>query len=56
MFECLVCQVSKAEHIHIPSLLDPSPVPYMAWSHKTMDFIEGLPKSRGRDVILVVVD
>lgn len=28
----------------------------MAWTHLTMDFIEGLPKSNGKEVILVVVD
>lgn len=54
--ECPVCQVTKSENIHIPGLLDPLEVPDMAWSHITMDFIEGLPKSDGKDVILVVVD
>lgn len=53
---CPTCQVTKAEHIHIPGLLNPLEIPDMAWTHITMDFIEGLPKSRGKDVILVVVD
>ena len=28
----------------------------MAWAHITMDFITDLPKSQGKEVILVVVD
>jgi hypothetical protein len=28
----------------------------MAWTHVSMDFVEGLPKSQGKDVIMVVVD
>lgn len=54
--ECLVCQVTKSENIHIPGLLNPLEIPDMAWTHISMDFIEGLPKSHGKDVILVVVD
>lgn len=54
--ECPICQVTKGEHIHVPGLLDPLAIPDMAWSHITMDFIEGLPVSRGKDVILVMVD
>lgn len=54
--ECPMCQVTKSENIHIPSLLNPLEIPDMAWTHISMDFIEGLPKSHGKDVILVVVD
>lgn len=54
--ECPTCQLTKSEHIHSPGLLNPLEVPDMAWSHISMDFIEGLPKSRGKEVILVVVD
>lgn len=54
--ECPTCQITKSEHVHIPGLLNPLEIPDMAWTHITMDFIEGLPKSQGKDVILVVVD
>jgi transposase InsO family protein len=54
--ECAVCQRAKAEHCQYPGLLKPIDPPDMAWQHITMDFIEGLPKSQGKEVILVVVD
>nr|ADB85398.1 putative retrotransposon protein [Phyllostachys edulis] len=54
--ECAVCQRSKAEHCHYPGLLEPLPIPDMAWTHISMDFIEGLPSSKGKEVIFVVVD
>jgi hypothetical protein len=46
----------KGEHIPYPGLLEQLPVAHMAWTHISMDFIEGLPKCKGNDVILVVVD
>lgn len=54
--ECVVCLKAKAENKPYPVLLEPLPVPNMAWTHISMDFVEWLPKSKGKDVILVVVD
>lgn len=53
---CAVCQKNKSEHVPYPGLLQPIPIPDMAWTHISMDFIEGLPKSEDKEVILVVVD
>jgi len=53
---CDVCSRCKHENIHPPGLLQPLPVPDHAWTHISMDFVEGLPKSEGKDCILVVVD
>jgi hypothetical protein len=53
---CPTCQISKTEKVPYPGLLDPLPIPTSKWSAISMDFIEGLPKSKGHDVILVVVD
>jgi cytochrome c1 len=42
---CPICQKNKSENVPYPGLLSPLPVPEMAWSHVSMDFVEGLPKS-----------
>lgn len=54
--ECDVCQRNKSEHVPSPGLLQPISIPEKAWEVISMDFIEGLPKSVGKDSILVVVD
>lgn len=53
---CDNCQMNKGENIAIPGLLQPLPVPKEAWNSVGMDFITGLPISRGKEVIMVVVD
>lgn len=42
------CKISRA----------PTPLPILEgiWTHVSMDFIEGLPKSQGKEVIMVIVD
>jgi hypothetical protein len=54
--ECPICQRSKGEHFHYIGLLSPLPIPNLAWSFISMDFVEGLSKSGIKNVILVVVD
>ncbi|KAJ4759850.1 polyprotein [Rhynchospora pubera] len=53
---CHNCQINKGEHIPYPGLLQPLPIPNGAWQSLGLDFISGLPKSKGRDVVLVVID
>lgn len=54
--QCEICQRNKTEHVPSPGLLQPLPIPNQAWEVISMDFIEGLPKSEGKDSILVIVD
>ncbi|KAL2249963.1 UNVERIFIED_CONTAM: Transposon Ty3-G Gag-Pol polyprotein [Sesamum indicum] len=54
--ECEVCQRAKSENKAYPGLLQPLPIPKQAWACIPMDFIEGLPKSDGKEAILVIVD
>ena len=44
------------ENIAYPGLLQPLPIPKIVFSGITMDFNAGLPKSKGIDVVLMVID
>ncbi|XP_019414654.1 PREDICTED: uncharacterized protein LOC109326422 [Lupinus angustifolius] len=51
-----ICQRCKYDTVAYLGLLQPFPIPDQVWQHITMDFIEGLPNSHGKQVIYVVVD
>ena len=53
---CVTCQRAKTERVSPAGLLQPLPIPKRPWAVVSLDFIEGLPRSSGHDVILVVVD
>jgi hypothetical protein len=54
--ECSICQQNKHENVLTLGLLQPLPIPLAPFTDISMDFIEGLPKSEGKEVIFVVVD
>jgi RNase H-like domain found in reverse transcriptase/Reverse transcriptase (RNA-dependent DNA polymerase)/Integrase zinc binding domain/Integrase core domain len=54
--KCNTCQLNKGENVASPGLLQPIPVLDGPWAVVSMDFICGLPKSGGKDVILVIID
>lgn len=53
---CDVCQRSKYDNSASPGLIQSLTIPTVVWSEISLDFIEGLPNSSGKEVIMVVVD
>ena len=49
-----ICKRCKLENVSYPSLLHPLLIPDRAWTSVAMDFIEGMPKSKGKDSFMVV--
>lgn len=56
IMSCQVCQRCKYDTTASPGLLHPLPIPDTIWTDLSMDFIDGLPDSFGKSVIMVVVD
>ena len=51
-----MCQRNKHKTLSPAGLLQLLPIATATWTDLTMDFLGGLPKAKGLDTILVVVD
>ena len=53
---CHTCKRAKAPRDGYSGLLNPLPIPDRPWTDISMDFVTGLPESKGHNAILMVVD
>ncbi|GAU13119.1 hypothetical protein TSUD_174190 [Trifolium subterraneum] len=53
---CDICQRQKYDATSPGGLLQPLPIPNSIWEDLSLDFITGLPKSKGFEAVMVVVD
>uniref|UniRef100_A0AAQ4QLT0 Gypsy retrotransposon integrase-like protein 1 n=1 Tax=Gasterosteus aculeatus aculeatus TaxID=481459 RepID=A0AAQ4QLT0_GASAC len=53
---CPVCARNKSSRRPPSGLLQPLPVPHRPWSDISLDFVTGLPPSKGNTTVLTVVD
>lgn len=53
---CVVCQTTMYSTQKLAGPLQPLSVPTQVWEDVSMDFVTGLPQSRGYTTIMVVVD
>uniref|UniRef100_A0A3B3XMZ2 Gypsy retrotransposon integrase-like protein 1 n=1 Tax=Poecilia mexicana TaxID=48701 RepID=A0A3B3XMZ2_9TELE len=53
---CPVCSRNKSSHQPPAGLLRPLPTPKSPWSHIAIDFVTGLPPSKGMTTIFTVID
>jgi len=53
--KCDVCQRQKYLAMSLTGLLQPLNVPNQVWEDVSLDFVTGLPRSKGYEAILVVV-
>lgn len=51
-----MCQQNKYPNLAPAGLLQPLELPKRIWEDLSMDFVEGLPKSEGYSMIMVMVD
>nr|GEV63184.1 Ty3/gypsy retrotransposon protein [Tanacetum cinerariifolium]GEV63232.1 Ty3/gypsy retrotransposon protein [Tanacetum cinerariifolium] len=49
---CQICQRAKTSQLHPAGLLSPIPIPNQVWEDVAMDFMTGLPNSRGYTTIV----
>lgn len=54
--QCAICQRSKYDTFAYPGLFQPLKIPKIVWSIISMEFIDRLPKLKGKTTILVMVD